>query len=84
MAEEDESIFTLNKIDESEKQSNTDKNFNGINMLQQKEYLDCKLGPNAQGNYVSVKIPILDYEIMCKQTGDFCNCDTGEIDLAAN
>jgi len=29
-----------------------------------------------------VKIAILDYEIMCKQTVDFCNCETGSIEIS--
>ena len=80
--QKDEDIFTLNAIDESEtKAAKTDMTFNGINMLQQQDYLDCKLKTGTNGQSVSVKIPLLDYEIMCKQAGDFCNCETGNIEV---
>jgi len=56
-------------------------------MLQSKEYLDCQLGPNDRGDFVTIKMDLMDYEIMCKHSNDFCNCDTGsissDVDMAA-
>ena len=63
-----------------------DISFNGFNILDSRETLSCKLGPNLQGRYITVDISLLDYEIMCKQTVDteFCDCDgTEEIKIVS-
>ena len=50
-------------------------------MLKSSQYLDCQLGPDAQGNFIKIKMDLMDYQIMCKQTQDFCNCDTGSVSI---
>ena len=48
----------------------SDLTFNGFDLLDSAETLKCKLGPNDRGEYISVDISLMDYEIMCKQTED--------------
>ena len=50
-------------------------------MTKSAQYLDCQLGPDAQGNFVKIKMDLMDYQIMCKQTDDFCNCETGAVTI---
>ena len=44
--------------------------------------IDCKLGPDPRGNYIQMKISMMDHEIMCKQTVDenFCNCNAEDLE----
>ena len=48
--------------------------------MDSRETMNCKLGPNPDGKYITVEISILDYEIMCKQTvnTEFCDCQEAD------
>ena len=46
-----------------------------------KELIDCSFRPTLTGPTIQVKISLIDYEIMCKQTvdEDFCECEMDAI-----
>ena len=60
--------------DVQDKKAAGDLIFNGFNMLKSREQIDCKIWSKNASRYVTLKMSLIEYEIMCAQAVDekFC------------
>lgn len=52
----------------------TDLIFNGFSMLKSRDQIDCKIWSAQAKRYVTLKMSLIEYEMMCAQAVDenFC------------
>lgn len=60
-----------------------DLSFNGFSMLKSREQIDCKIWSSNANRYVTLKMSLIEYEMMCARAVDesFCQCETGGLKL---